>query len=725
MRDFSGLAEFQFDNDHDDVSVSKIKKESSSIDDFSAYLDNFEDKDNKLHQWCKPGEMITLGNHVITSGCFYIGEGLMASNNRGVESSLINPKLTHKFSSECYQDSTLKYWPEYGKISATCRGTYLFWLSGERDDPNTPLGYVFLYFYGLERRLLVDYPNGLVSDAEYLELYNEIKRLKNIYEHHRSFYGYSSKLLNFLSVAAPHIIEPNINLGECYEITFEFKYVLANLMRKNKPWPASLALKWIELQTNSCSKALYTRCKDELMAVFKHHYKHEFGDGIVVTSSNARLQFNYQTASKSLSGFKPIVPDLYDPGNAKEENIQLAGILLKSERELEAYSRFLGKLENARNPDARNQIHALVLLPKSYLISCEVPFISNFAEWLSHSVQKCHGDVSLSEIWLKLDMLIAGKVTKKEFSLLTNLLEKTGHGFSPDPRYIPEKLKFDSDISIFNTDFEGVFEPSSEFYRMQALIKFGAILFLNDINFDFNTTIMFLIDDDALSEIEKDHLISYFKWIVSSDLSLKGLKPFVKNLSVDDCLLVSQALIGIYATGGIVCMDKMKSLEKIYIVLGLAKETVVTDVHNASSVTYRQVKLSNKQSNSFEIDHEYLKKIESETSDVQSILGDIFNEDSIESEKSPIKDATNETKIEIENYHGLSGNNLILYKALIKNDEWESEAVQSLCKELNLMLDGAIEEINDWAFDLVDAPIIEIEDSIIIDLEIIEEIEGI
>ena len=36
------------------------------------------------------------------------------------------------------------------------------WLNGGRSDPNAPLGFVFLFFYGLEYRLLKD---GVHEDA--------------------------------------------------------------------------------------------------------------------------------------------------------------------------------------------------------------------------------------------------------------------------------------------------------------------------------------------------------------------------------------------------------------------------------------------------------------------------------------------------------------------------------------------------------------------------------
>jgi hypothetical protein len=45
-----------------------------------------------------------------------------------------------------------------------------------------------------------------------------------------------------------------------------------------------------------------------------------------------------------------------------------------------------------------------------------------------------------------------------------------------------------------------------------------------------------------------------------------------------------------------------------------------------------------------------------------------------------------------------------------------------MCKDLGLMLEGAVETINDWAFDQADAPLIEDDGDIIMDREIVEEL---
>ncbi|GAN98024.1 plasma membrane H+-transporting two-sector ATPase [Komagataeibacter europaeus NBRC 3261] len=58
------------------------------------------------------------------------------------------------------------------------------------------MGYPFLYFYGLERRLIADSPS---IDEEVL-LIAEVKRLRELFGHNSSFVNYSTELLNFVEM---------------------------------------------------------------------------------------------------------------------------------------------------------------------------------------------------------------------------------------------------------------------------------------------------------------------------------------------------------------------------------------------------------------------------------------------------------------------------------------------------------------------------------------------
>lgn len=103
------------------------------------------------------------------------------------EPSLIWTKLPIKSNNELIQEAM--YWPSYSSFSPKARYQYLRWL-GDITQP-TNLSYVFLYFYGLERHLLV---------GEYDKAVDEVARLLKAHPK-ASFVRYASQSLIVASLA--------------------------------------------------------------------------------------------------------------------------------------------------------------------------------------------------------------------------------------------------------------------------------------------------------------------------------------------------------------------------------------------------------------------------------------------------------------------------------------------------------------------------------------------
>lgn len=102
-------------------------------------------------------------------------------NGYFAEPSLIWKKLPIKPNNDLIQKAI--YWPSYSSFSPEARFQYLRWL-GDITQP-TNLSYVFLYFYGLERHLLV---------GEYDKAVDEIARLLKAHPK-KSFIQYASQSL--------------------------------------------------------------------------------------------------------------------------------------------------------------------------------------------------------------------------------------------------------------------------------------------------------------------------------------------------------------------------------------------------------------------------------------------------------------------------------------------------------------------------------------------------
>jgi hypothetical protein len=126
-------------------------------------------------------------------------------------------------------------------------------------------------------------------------------------------------------------------------------------------------------------------------------------------------------------------------------------------------------------------------------------------------------------------------------------------------------------------------------------------------------------------------------------------------------------------------------------------------------------------STAFQLNESILAIHESETKDVQSMLGAIFMEN--ESTGEPYE--TSKDSAAVEEEFGIDKYHYALFESLIRKDKWTREEVEVLCRDSGLMVSGALEIINDWSFDKVDEAVLEEDgDAIYVDQEIVEEIEG-
>lgn len=150
--------------------------------------------------WIPAGQAVQIAGKAIPGGMLYVGKGLKPVMIRNYSSgtpepALLNPALPVNFGKADYTMPGMSYWPAYAAIGPEARASYLAWLAQGRSDPQAYIGYVFLFFYGLERRILHDAQDSLKARAEVPVLLQEVERLLDVYGSNHSFAGYASRLL--------------------------------------------------------------------------------------------------------------------------------------------------------------------------------------------------------------------------------------------------------------------------------------------------------------------------------------------------------------------------------------------------------------------------------------------------------------------------------------------------------------------------------------------------
>ena len=147
--------------------------------------------------------------------------------------------------------------------------------------------------------------------------------------------------------------------------------------------------------------------------------------------------------------------------------------------------------------------------------------------------------------------------------------------------------------------------------------------------------------------------------------------------------------------------------------LGLDKSRVSLDIHS-------RITGENSSAGDVEFDNNSIAAHELQTKEVQSFLDDIFtDEERFDETVAPEKSESDQT------VNGFDEQHYSLYKMLAAESKWSRDEFNSLCNQLGLMSNAAIEFINEWSFERVEAPVIEeAADAIYIDQEIVKELEG-
>lgn len=708
------VASSNFDNDEDLATFS------------ISYGYNEEKSKNKTPgKWMKSGESITIKGQIFTGGNFYFGGKLSSLDGYGTEASLVDDSLKVENKLSNFEDESLGYWPKFISLTPKGRGAYLNWLSGSRSDPETPLGYVFIYFYGLERRITVDSIKDIVDDAEFKSLFDEILRLKEIYGSSRSFSNYSTRLLEIMCLLRPHVVShPELEKSPQRD-SLLFKHRLATTVGEEKPVPAKLALAWIRFYPDYNLKRPARRCAYEFSKMFTLLYSKKYGDGIVVKPNKTRLKIEYYPASSSLRGISFPQQDLPDPSNLKGPVNKLIAIADECTAELDAYSRYLAK------PDtSRTNIEAVLLLPDELSDLGALLGLGKFKKWADSAISTKNGLVNFEEFWTYTKSPLPTKINKKEAELIQNLAQKAGYGIAPDARYHHAKTSVDGKLVLFPEGHGKYFEPSKAYSEMGMALRLGAMVAAIDSHVDqaeLNLLTQLIDHDSNLSPTEKRSLHAYLVWRLNTAPNVTGLKARVGTLGKTEKAAVSRILVGVAMADGKIDPKEIKQLEKLYTLLGLDKALVTGDIHGMSSgkaglrSPRPQPESTVSAPTSFQLDESILAIHESETKDVQSMLGAIFMEDEPTGESDD--SATDSTAVEEES--GIDKPHYALFESLIRKDKWSREEVEALCRDSGLMVSGALETINDWSFDKVDAAVLEEDgDAIYVDQEIVEEIEG-
>jgi tellurite resistance protein len=242
----------------------------------------------------------------------------------------------------------------------------------------------------------------------------------------------------------------------------------------------------------------------------------------------------------------------------------------------------------------------------------------------------------------------------------------------------------------------------------------------------------------GLSDFERARLIGYLGFLVCNPPNQRIINKF-KDRTLKERKIVAEAAVSGAAADGHLRAEEVKVLERTYKTLGLPKEELYRDLHglcaeerqpeedrDVPTVTPAKVvrgipiparrTSANGSRRESKLDMSKIARIQADTVAVQTILGQVFDERGIDAEPELDPSAlssinpkpslvTVEDKEEL--FPDLDPRHALLLYEISNRDVVDQATFAALAQKHGLLAHGAMEIINEWAFQKFEEPILD------------------
>jgi tellurite resistance protein len=667
-------------------------------------------------RWYGPGEVVEVAGRRIPGGMVYVGESFPCSKG-GNDPCLIDPSKPVNSRG----DFTLRqmgYWPNYSNISASARAAYLDWLAVGRRNSNADIGYVFLFFYGLERRAIVDAVTDEKSKDDWPAIERELRELLALYgKKSGSFKHYASDLLAWvqMSILPEKLYEkPLGGLPKSFKLPLQLRVALGQAAVDGAPLPAHLALSWVKLAPDFYLRTPAVRCSEEFEKVFTRKYHDSFGAGIALPRNRTKLRFVYQPASAGLFGLGELrlnFDDLPDVSVLTAPIKTLRELAKDVTNELDAYSRFLG-----RNPDARGSLEAILELPTTLWPDDEQQALEGLKARMGDGLLM----LSCQEL---LDILTAkGILTKDRISSLARALESVNIGMEPDVLGGSKAPKPEDNMVLFALPAgEQISRSTPTYQAAQLTLQLSSAVAIAEGEFGAAVLGRLCKHLESWTHLAPSHqrrLIAHLRLLSVAPVTLTSLRKKIEPLEQSGRETIAAFIATVAQADGSVSPAEVKILEKIYKALRVEPKKMFSDVHvlATGTVPVAHAKIG------FKLDPARIAALQQDTERVSVLLSNIFTAEEVPTPPPLEAEAEQEADSEQSGLLGLDEAHSALARLLLTQPQWRRAELLDAAADLELMLDGALEQINEVSFDKFDISFTEGDDPLTVNPEVLEKI---
>lgn len=707
-------------------------------------------------RWIAANKETVVQGFRLSGGLMYVGNNLKTALGT-TDPCLVDPALP--VAPRSTSAKLTGYWPSYAGLSPQERRTYLQWLADGRSDPNIDIGYVFLYFYGIERRAILDAAMDNTLMRDYPALASELSRLLGIYgPQSKSFKKYASQLLDWVGFSSGPKMYADPRLTKDGPSLLKIKFAMGQAATDKMPLPAKMVLAWVKQDPTFSLRTPAARCPEQFDAVFETLYQEAFGAGATVPPGAARLKFAYTAASSAFSdmaSFAMSFKDIPDIALTPKLVPMVQTLIDKATLIVEPFSRFI-----AKNPHAHGDVEGLLLLPV-YL--WPIPMRQALQQF-KRSVLKAPTALTGKKLIQTLGATNA--LSKDKSKALAQTLATMNIGMEPDMQTSPRALRDDECIVLF--DLSTAPEPSRDDQNYKAClltVQLACAVASTEGNDEAQEFKHLHRQVQQWSHLAVDHrrrLGAHLHIRKKQPVKLATLSKQLAPLPQDTRESVVKFMAALVQVDGAMAWREVKMMEKVYRALGLDPASFLLEHKGVTKPTTKKTTPSSKKSLSLDmeriqalqretnaistmrmeivdtsepesillpppqpapkvqLDMARIEALQKDTAQVDALLQGIFQEHvdaAVVQEPSivqtaPALETNGSVATKTTLFPHLDAAHNALAKALLDNDSWTRADLQTIADSLGLMLDGALESLNDAAYDAFNGPLTEGDDPI-------------
>ena len=677
--------------------------------------------------WVHAGQEVVIKGRKI-AGMVYVGPTPQtAGRTADIGKGWIDPTLAVASHGQDIAGAGMPYWPSYASIPPINRATYLGWLAGGCRDDGYNAGYLFLYFYGLERRYFCDAP----SETEKQQIIAEVLRLKDVFQSNGSVQRYLAGFLDFARCSDGDIPDTPPELEQRWELPLQLRLGLGTKIVRGEPLDAEWLFAWFMAHPDRNLRTAAKRCAPELRALFAQIFDQRFPEGLTVKPPRKHLLAIYRAASGDFevqyepkTDGKP-VPDVADLRSPMETAQQIVDAACEA---LDKLSRFLG-----RNPAGRDSLEAQALMPAELLAQFPSTALDGLKDWAKTATAR--GLVPATEVISQLEGAVPDRLGRRQLTDAADALARIGFGLAPDPRFSLRAPRLEEPVVIFALAAPlSRLEDASDAYRLGLLqIALAVLVAQADGKVQADERESLVAQIAALpiqSPDERRLLAANLGWMLAVPPDMALLRGRLAAISAEQKAGMRAALTATASADGVITSSEVAQLERIYALMGLDAALLYADLHSGSTthpVTNEPIQVRQASPAiigepipaarlGISLDPARIAAIKADTAQAARLLGEVF---STETEDEPAKPAA-----ATQSLGGLNPRLTAFVRHVISAPTWDESALAALAARHALMPEGAVEAVNEWSFAQYDAALLELYDGYEVNPTIVAELAG-